>query len=660
MLTADAAAVAAAAAASAAVGQGLLGQAYGRLWSTCGHLLVKQQQQQQGPSLQGMLCTLQYLTDSCCSMAGVFYHAVGCHNDAAANAWLAQQQQQHSAQEVGMLARWLAAAAAHQAVSGQELRKLLSALRDSGVQLARSYSTFQMATPAEVAAGVDAAALRQQLDRNFAMHVAVLSEGWQACKAQPEQQQLPGLSGGSSKGPAAAAAAAAANSSIVAAAAARPGTAGEGPVGTGADSQAAVVAVGLSDLAALQFCRVQLPAYVELLRGMVTTLATSSSAADAFIATALPSYEQLIQAHPAAAVAAAGVRAGSSSSSSSSCAGGALAEVGGTGDIVPAAVWLQDTVTAAELTFLLPLLPVAIRAASNAAAVADRVLPLLLLLLPHLLVAVAQAAHGSFAGLVAVAADQQKQQQPQNAHPEAAAAADEKHEPDQQQQQLMDVVQQAVPMYLQRSLSALPDAGSLEGLSASYYSLLKNLPNGSAMGLLAVAKVADRVLELVTKGAEESAAAGGPVEAGAGVAGNSAGQNNQQQQAAALAVMAPASSLLATCDGQSSDANSAAAAAAAANKLFELLVVSVQLGDYQLLPAVLEKVGRCVLAAPLPLQQVWLSQLYAGCLAVEDYTRKPALMVWVDGLQKQLVQQARKKVSLSADRSVRPAPAAAT
>jgi hypothetical protein len=599
------------------------------------------------------LCTLQYLTDCCCSMTGVFYHAVGCHNAAAANAWLARQQQQHSAQEVGMLARWLASAAAHQALSGQELLQLLLALQEWGVQLARSYSTFQVATPAAAAAGLDAAAVRQQLDRIFAMHVAVLSDVWQACKAQPEQQQqqLPGLPGHSSKG---SAAAAAASSSILAAAAAGACNATEGAILTGADLQAAMVAVALADLAALQFCRVQLPAYVELLRGMVTTLATSSSAADAFVATALPCYERLIQAHPAAAAAAAAEPAVLAGSSSSSFVGGALAGGGGAGDIVPAAVWLQDTVTAAELTFLLQLLPVAVRAASNAAAAAERVLPLLLLLLPHFLVAVAQAAHGSLAALLAVAADQQQQQQQQqNAHP-AASAADHHHELD-QQQHLMDVVQQAVPMYLQRSLSALPDAGSLEGLSASYYSLLKNLPSGSVMGLLAVDKVADRVLELAIQGA---AAAAGPVEADAGVAGSTAGQISQQQQAAALAVMAPAGSL-ATDGVQSSgaNANSAAAAAAAAGKLFELLVMSVQLGDYQLLPAVLDRVGRCVLAAPQSLQQVWLSQLYAGCLAVGDYTRKPALMVWVDGLQKQLVQQTHRQVPL-ADHGVRPEAAA--
>jgi hypothetical protein len=86
----------------------------------------------------------------------------------------------------------------------------------------------------------------------------------------------------------------------------------------------------------------------------------------------------------------------------------------------------------------------------------------------------------------------------------------------------------------------------------------------------------------------------------------------------------------------------AVAAAAAAQKLFELLVLSLQAGDYQLLPAMLDRVAGCVLAAPPSLQQGWLAQLYAGCVGVGDYCRKPALITWVDGLRKQLVQQQQK------------------
>lgn len=166
-------------------------------------------------------------------------------------------------------------------------------------------------------------------------------------------------------------------------------------------------------------------------------------------------------------------------------------------------------------------------------------------------------------------------------------------------------------MYLRRSLAALPAGGSLEGLSASFYSLLRNLSSGSVVCLLAVGKVADRALELAAH-----ASAGGDAESMQGGQGPPEGSAGSDKQAAV-------------------------STAAAADKLFELLVLAVQLGDYQLLPAMLQRVGGCVLGAPLPVQDGWLSQLYAGCLAVGDYTRKPALMSWVDALQKQLLRQQR-------------------
>jgi hypothetical protein len=292
---------------------------------------------------------------------------------------------------------------------------------------------------------------------------------------------------------------------------------------------------------------------------------------------------------------------------------------------VSGALWLHDTVTAAELAFLLPLLPVAVRAAGrNAAAAARRVLPLLLLLLPHPLAAVSQAAHASYAGLMAVAGEQQQQQQ---------KSTDERQQLQLQQQDdeevsLMGVTQQSVPMYLSRSLGSLLDCGSLEGLAASYHSLLRNLPPGSVLGLLAVTQLADKTLELSCTA--DAATDSSPASAAAGTA------------AAGLTAAVAAAALPGDSSVQAA-VPAAAAAAAAAQKLFELLVLSLQAGDYQLLPAMLDRVAGCVLAAPPSLQQGWLMQLYVGCVGVGDYCRKPALMGWVDGLRKQLVQQQQQQ-----------------
>jgi len=633
-----------AAAAAAAVGHSLLGQAYGRLmlaYASTDHQSVhhqqRHQQQQWVNSLPGLLYGLQYLTDQCCSMAGVFYHAAGSHNAAAANSWLAQHQLQHPAQEVGALARGLAAAtaqwagkaaadpAAQAAPQQQQLLQVLVALRAAGVKLARSYSNYLLATPAAVLGAVDAAAVRQQLDRSFATHLAILTDVWQACSTSSSSSGSSSDPSVSNRLPAAAAAEAASTSRGVEAAAAAAGDAA-GPAA--ADLQAALVAISLADLAALQFCRVQLPAYVDLLRGLVTALATSTSAADAFIVSALPCYERLVQQQPGAMSLS-----GSSSSSRSNNADQALDSTSGCDKSINAspegpasAVWLHDNVTAAELSFLLPLLPVSVRAASNAAAAAEQVLPVLLLLLPHPLTGVAQAAHASFAGLVAIAAEQQRSSL--EAQQRTAAASSEAHllqemVPHQQKLQVMDVVVRAVPMYLQRTLAALPDYGSTEGLSASYYSLLKNLPSGSAMGLLAISKLADRALQLATA---------------ATMADADYVPNLQPGSSTKRSVLEGP-----TGSAQEAPASTATAAMNAAGKLLELLVLSIQIGDYQLLPATLKAVASCVLDAPFSVQVKWLPQLYTGCLAVGDYTRKTALMAWVDEVQGRLQQRQQQR-----------------
>jgi hypothetical protein len=410
---------------------------------------------------------------------------------------------------------------------------------------------------------------------------------------------------------------------------------------TATELHVAAVAHGLSDLAALQFCRVQLPVYMELVRALVTSLASSSSAADAFMSVTVPCYERLIQPHTVALGSAGSISSGVCGADASQAAA-----------VQAEAAWLQGTVTAAKLTFLLPLLPVAVTAASDAAAAAQRALPVLLLLLPHPVAAVAQAAHAAFAGLLAVAAAAEQdpvqpssgQVQQQSAQHADNLVPDDKvpHEQQQQQQRssLIDIVQQAVPMYLQRSLAALPDHGSLDGLSSGYYSLLKNLPTGSAMGLLCVSKVAARALVLALEAGAPAAAA----EQDGDQLALHAGQQQLQPVLTTTAAAAAAGQL----GGVVPHSSESEQLQAAANKLFDLLVLSVQLGDYQLLPSTLVQVASCVKAAPMSAQQHWLSQVYAGCLAVGDYTRKPTLMAWVDQLQKQLLQQQRTRLLATA------------
>jgi hypothetical protein len=520
-------------------------------------------------------------------MAGLFHHAGCCGDAATTNRWLAAQQQQHQPHEVGMLVQWLASAVLQ--LRPQGAVQLLAALRQSAEGVASSYSWYlQAGSTGGVLQGVDAAAARQQLDRLFAVHVALLAALWQ----QQQQQQ-------SMTGPAAAAAAAATSTADKPA---LPGEHQPPAVATSASQpqdlhgalHAAVAAEGLAILAALQFCQVQLPNYVELLRSLVTAVASSSATADAFLAAALPCYDSLLQPMLGQAgtwlqqqqqkvEVAAGVdqtaqsrtRSSPEMSSSSSSSSNA------------ARAWMASPVLVARLSFILPLIPLAVKAAANQAAAAAASLPLLLLLVPHPVVAVSQAAHSAVAGLFSLAAPAA------DASTSVAAVVGQQPEIQQQQQQqqqqlLQQTVKQAVPLYLQRSLDALPGFDSMEGLAVGFNSMMRQLPPGSVMALLAVKLVADKAVQLAQEGSSST--------------------STQQQQQQLLDV---------------------------SNKLFEFVQLALQVVEYALLPSVLQLVSAAVLAAPAAVQQAWLTGLYGSCLAVDDYTRKPRLVAWIDGLARQ-------------------------
>ncbi|WIA17912.1 hypothetical protein OEZ85_009407 [Tetradesmus obliquus] len=134
--------------------------------------------------------------------------------------------------------------------------------------------------------------------------------------------------------------------------------------------------------------------------------------------------------------------------------------------------------------------------------------------------------------------------------------------------------------------------GSMEGLAVGFNRIVRQLPAGSAMTLLAVKLVADRAGQLAL---------------------HSNGSSTPQ--------------LLVD----------------AADKLFELVQLAVQVVDYGLLPSVLQIVAAAVLAAPAAAQRGWLSALYGSCLAVDDYTRKPGLLAWLDGLAGQVALSASQQ-----------------
>lgn len=353
-------------------------------------------------------------------------------------------------------------------------------------------------------------------------------------------------------------------------------------------------------LCALQ---VQLPSYVELLRALVTALAGSSAAADAFVKTALPCYDALVQ--PLQGQQPSGIHQADMVTGSSSCSS----------DGSSSSAWLANPVLISRLSFVVPLIPVACKASADQAAAASSSLPLLLLLVPHPVAQLSEAAHSAVAGLFALAAE--------GAIRTSTGQAEVMLTQQQQQDALQRTVEQAVPMYLQRSLEFLPGCGSFEGLVVGFNRIVRDLPVGSTMVLLVVKLVADRAVQLAEKAVSES---------------NSGVQAQHQLPPSAESAAA------------SSSASPAAAAAPAASKLFasklfELLQLAVQAVDYQLLPTVLQLVGHAVLQAPLRLQQQWVSNMYNSCLAVDDYARKPALVAWIDGLARQALQSKQAVVA---------------
>jgi hypothetical protein len=298
----------------------------------------------------------------------------------------------------------------------------------------------------------------------------------------------------------------------------------------------------LAAMAHLQFARVQYQPYTELLRALVSSITSSSAGCDLALAQLVPCYELIAAPVPSAAAGPGPAR------------------------------WEVDAVLLARLTFLLPLLPLFVRQGSSPAAAAHKVLPHVYLLLQHPEAHVSTAAHSSFAALVAGLG-------------EAGQG---------------ELVEQAAPFYLARSLACFPGRCSAEGLAIGLQYLMKHLPAGSAMQLLVMELLAERCCALL----REEWHAGVPATA-AGAGGASG--------AGSMGALGPAGA-------------AGLKDASAGVQLFVHLCQMLLAVDYELLPSgrqmvegVLQGAGQA--AALLP-------QLYLVLLTSDDYVRKPQLVRW--------------------------------
>ena len=605
------------------IAQGCLGYAVGKLVAAHGASLPSP------PPPAATTCMLHALTRHALSLAGAFAAATAPPPPAApgsvpaaaaaASAWLRQRQAGGGLllPDAGQLTHGLLTTAGALPPDAQLL--LAQQLHAAAADLSGDYGTYAMLAPAGVLAAVDAGAVRGVLDRIVACSVALLGLLWRASEARLCQQQLQAelLQGAWAPGPAGGGGGAASSAGDAGPSHAGPGHASRSAAG-GASSAAAeagtastdqaeeavglLLALSLSALAHLHFCAASqgLPSHAQLVGQLVQALAVSPGASQHLLhTTVLPCYAALLQPAPAAAAqqgAASVQRAGSTPPAA-----------GSAGSQAPRLLWQADIVMAARLSFLVPLLPLVWRLAPEAQlqASAERILPLLLLLLQHPARQLSLAAHAAYASIASVGAEGEEEE---GRSPAAAAAA-------------AALVEQSAPLFLQRALGAFPAAAPVEGLQLVLHHLMSGarvLPPGSAVPLLAVARLTDRLVDLLLL--EEPSGGSCPAEAGPRA------QERGTPRPPALPAAAPAS-------GAASSGASPADLPEAGQQLFALLQYLL-LGacDRRQLPAMLRTVGGALTRLGSQRQgqrQRLLAALHASVLRCEDHSRKLHLVHWL-------------------------------
>lgn len=613
------------------MGHGCLGCAYAKLFSTHG------ERQPVVLTVQGVESALHGLMHHGLSLSGMCYHAVAGTDAAAATTWLRQQSGQLLPQEMASLTRFVADWGPKLQVSNQ--LDLCRSLHHAAAMLADGYGYYALRVDPQVMGQLDGLAVKSNLDKAFAAELVMMQSLWAAMSRAKAGGQQPNMS------------------DTVHPATPADMTAKVGSVGIDSGGYSAQCLVQLLlAISHLQFCRLQLPQYTELLQALVTALASNPAACDLLLKAGLPCYDHLTQPaivrsshgqqkviastidHPAAVAPAVSTLVALTGASDSSAGSdkthqqhhhepGTMmhadqpasapaqcttpAEKPNIEADASAFLWEVDTVLAARLAFLLPLVPVAWRQATDPTATAQHILPMLMLLLQHPVSQLSLAAHSAYASLVA-----------------GCTAAG-----------CQDVMEHSVPFYLRRSLGRYPERSSIDGLKLSWHYLLNELPGNSLMALLCVSRVVQRMQELLSSQASEEVATtftGLRQPCAKGAQLNSQEQVQQQH----LPVVDPQQqqaiqSTTATVTAATAAAAPAKSAENAATSLFGLLQQAALVIDYQLLPTALELIGQVIRAAPSRLQTSWVNSIYDSLLRSEDYARKAGLLRWLHRLYEQ-------------------------
>ena len=501
------------------------------------------------PAPGGLLCALAATLDCGLSPAALHVRALrrGGGGGSSGDSIAAANQEDGGVtgagpleHDAGAAARWVAAHCARAPLASRLAlsRRLLAAAARTAGRHDAFVAAAAAAAPGDgggsAQAGI-AAALRNVLDRTFAVHIVVMGALWASVSAAAAPASQP--------------------------AAAVLGSTPAAPTAADAAARAALAAQLLAALSRLQFCRLALPQYGDLVTALASEAAGSAAAAEQLLAYCRAARGELLLPG-----ASGGGNGGSAAA--------------------PAA--------AAALSFLLPLLPLALRRARDpGGAAADAVVPLALAAAAHPEAGVALAGHSAVAAILA-------QQTATDGAADNGAPT---------------LAERVAPAYVKVAAGALPAAGSFEGLRLGLHFLLRALPPGSGAALFAVARLCDRAAEL----AAEAAALGYyGVDGGGSGSGSGRGSGTSSSGIAA-----------GTPSTTAADAARGAAAADAAAKLFALVVQALAAVDFSQLPAALALASAPLRAAPPGARRAWLADAQAAVLASADAARKQRLVDWL-------------------------------
>ncbi|KAL3138059.1 hypothetical protein ABBQ38_005291 [Trebouxia sp. C0009 RCD-2024] len=408
-------------------------------------------------------CLMATLWGSCLTLEGLFQASALGQPAEEGDAWLQRHVGGRLMQEAATMAR--IAAELYRLVDEQSQQACRELLQQGVQRLFEGYRAYATTTTPAWMQAVDAAAVRQVLDKAFMSGVLVMTAFWATAVARhlpdppPPSDKTVKASNSKpwqSRSTASAADLQPASSMSPSAAARGVADAVEGSAQTSdslsgspaqPDSSSSMVAVHvLNSLSYLQFCRMRLTAYNTLLKAVLAPVSASAQATQQ-LSDELPSYAEVTKA------AAAPYQTQHSEAHGKQ-----------------AALWLRDSILATRVQFLMTVLGPCLPALSQGDACLQAA-PLMFLYMQHPHKPLPAAAHGLFCAVI-----QQTNQK-----------------------------EQLVPFYMERALEGYPSCTPIIGLSAGVDAAMRELPSGSPVVLYMFRSLAKHTHSLLQQGTDKQA-----------------------------------------------------------------------------------------------------------------------------------------------------------